>query len=176
MSFKIGRLDLLSSKHSFKERPMSLCRKTIFSMGLCLFGASAQVLANNPCRDPWISELAPQVWSHPVRGSGETGECNINLYGRNWNNKDQLRSHMQAAKRAFDSAGIEFDAANPQLIHDIKYYNRMQLGGNNIGPKGSVPPKNWMIDLPNGYVFAIERRCRPGYSAAGPTAGSGCVK
>ena len=132
--------------------------------------------ANAACRDPWITELAPQVWGHPVRGSGETGECNIKLYGQNWGNKDQLRNQMQQARRALETAGIEFNAANPNMIIDIKYSTRMLLSGDNVGLKGSMPVKNWMIDLPNGYVFAVERRCRPNYSAAGPGANSGCVK
>ena len=51
-------------------------------------------------------------------------------------------------------------------------FNWTLLTGNNIGPKGSVPQKNRMIDLPNGYVFAIERRCRHGYSAEGLGANS----
>ena len=154
---------------------MSIRNKAILSVGLCLLGVTSQVLAN-PCRDPWISELAPQVWSHPVRGSGETGECNINLYGRNWSNKDQLRSQMQAAKRALDGAGIEFNPANPLSIIDNKFFGgRMLLAGDNIGPKGSVPRRNWMIDLPNGYVFSIDRRCPPGKSPSGGHSGGGCL-
>ena len=176
MNTKINYRGLLSFDYFFKEKRMSICRKTVISMGLFLLGASSQVLANNPCRDPWISELAPQVWGHAVRGSGESGECNINLYGRNWNSKDQLKSQMQVAKRAMDSAGLEFESVNPSIIHDIKYFSRVQIGADSIGEKGSVPQKNWMIDLPNGYVFGIERRCRPGYSAAGAGASSGCRK
>ena len=156
---------------------MSICPRAVLTVGLCLFGASSQVWANNPCRDPWISELAPQVWGHPVRGAGETGECNIKLYGHDWSNKDQLRSQMQSAKRALDNAGIEFNAANPKSIIDNRFFGgRMLLDDAAIGPKSSAPKRNWMIDLPNGYVLAIERRCRPGYTPAGPTAGSGCVK
>ena len=155
---------------------MSMNRKLIYASLVLIGMVGAASSAQAACRDPWITELAPQIWSHPVRGSAETGECNINLYGRNWSSKDQLRSQMQQAKRAFDTAGIEFDAANPNVIHDIKLFSRILLTGNNIGLKGSVPAKNWMIDLPNGYVFAIERRCRPGYAAAGGTANSGCVK
>lgn len=155
---------------------MSMNRKLI-SASLVLIGmVGAASNAQASCRDPWITELAPQVWGHPVRGSGDTGECNINLYGHNWNSKDQLRNHMQQAKRALDHAGLEFDSANPNMIHDNKYHNRFMLSGNPFGTKGSMPAKNWMIDLPNGYVFAVERRCAPGYSANGPTAGSGCVK
>ncbi|MBC7380101.1 MAG: hypothetical protein H7346_22050 [Burkholderiaceae bacterium] len=151
--------------------------RTLISASLVLIGMIGAVSsAQASCRDPWITELAPQVWGHPVRGSGETGECNINLYGQRWNSKDQLRGQMQQAKRALDAAGLEFDAANPNIIDDKKYHSRVLLTGNNIGMKGSMPAKNWMIDLPNGYVFALERRCRPGFSANGPTAGGGCVK
>lgn len=137
--------------------------------------AAGQALANNPCRDPWISELAPSVWGHPVRGAGETGECNINLYGRNWGNKDQLRRQMIASRDAFKTAGIEFDASNPNMIRDIKFNSRMLLQGNNAGPRGSVPAKNWMIDLPNGYVFAVDRRCPRGKTPASAGPNSGCV-
>lgn len=151
------------------------CKFAIVSLVLTgMIGVGSN--AHAACRDPWITELAPQVWGHPVRGSGETGECNINLYGHKWSSKDQLRNQMQQAKRALDTAGIEFDAANPNMIHDIKFSTRLLLSGNPIGTKGSVPAKNWMIDLPNNYVFAVERRCRPGHSANGPIASSGCVK
>ena len=151
--------------------------RTFISASLVLMGMiGAASSAQAACRDPWITELAPQVWGHPVRGSGETGECNIHLYGQRWNNKDQLRSQMQQAKRALDTAGVEFDATNPNILADNKYHGRMLLSGNNIGMKGSVPAKNWMIDLPNGYVLAVERRCAPGYSANGPMAGGGCVR
>ncbi|MBC7435725.1 MAG: hypothetical protein H7332_06605 [Bdellovibrionales bacterium] len=139
---------------------------------LALAAGQAQA---SPCRDPWISELAPSVWGHPVRGSGETGECNINLYGHSWSNKDQLRRQMQAAQKALTSAGIEFNPANPNMIIDIKYNARMLLEGNNVGLRGSVPNKNWMIDLPNGYVFSVQRRCPPGKVAASAGANSGCV-
>ena len=151
--------------------------RTLISAGLVLIGligAASSAQAN--CRDPWITELAPQVWGHPVRGSGESGECNIHLYGQHWSSKDQLRGQMQQAKRALDTAGIEFSPANPSMISDSKYHTQLLLSGNNVGLKGSVPAKNWMIDLPNGYVFAVERRCAPGYSANGPAGGNGCVR
>ena len=139
--------------------------------------ASAQSSAPTPpCRDPWVSQAVKEVQGRPAMGQGETGECNIQLYGGRWGSYAELKGYVQQSLASLKAAGLEYDSPPGLVLRDLKYFVRMPAAGMYIGPRAAAPDKPWVIDLANGNVLAIDRRCRPGYSAAGPGANSGCVR
>lgn len=139
--------------------------------------AAAQSSAPTPpCRDPWVSQAIKEVKGRTALGLGEGGECNIQLYGGRWGSYGELKGYVQQAFAALAKAGLEFQYAQGTVLRDITYFAGYASAGQYIGPRGSAPRKEWMIDLPGGNVLAIDRRCRPGYAAAGPGANSGCVR
>jgi len=143
---------------------------------------SAAAFADDPCRDPWVSEVAKQVknqMGYQIMGYHETGDCNINLYGHDWSSKDQLRQQVQQAQSALRSAGLEYYGpygGNANAIKDTRFNETLYAGDAYVGPSSGAPARGsrvgnryiWWIQLPRGYVMAVARHCPEG-SASSPT-------
>lgn len=143
---------------------------------------SAAAFADDPCRDPWVSEVGKQVknqMGYQLMGRHENGDCNINLYGHDWSSKDQLRQQIQQAQSALRSAGLEYYGpygGDANAIKDTRFNETLMAGNAYVGPASGAPPRGsrvgnryiWHVQLPRGYVLAISRRCPEG-SAASPT-------
>ncbi len=152
-----------------------MIRHAIRVFTLLALAALGTTAAQAQCRDPWVAKAVQQVKHRQAYGSGENGECNINLYGAHWTSYSDLLEIVQQTMSALQQAGLEFNS-NGLTIHDLKYFDNI-LSQGWAGPASQVPSgKNWHINLPGGYVFAINRRCAPGYAAAGVGSSGGCTK
>jgi len=141
---------------------------------LALAAGAAQA-AMGKCRDPWVTEVVTKVKNRAPYGEDERGECNIKLYGAQWANKGELEQQVRQAFASLDKAGLEWES-NGNVLHDRKFFTRIDARNLWIGPQAQAEKKRWMIELPRGYVIPMDRKCAPGYSSAGAGANSGCVK
>ena len=112
------------------------------------------------CRDPWVTELVKEVARRAPRGSGDSGECNINLYGASWSSKDDLRAKVRQSFGAMQNAGVSFETTQGTVFKDVRMNVNIQASSVFVGPKGSAPKGRFYVDLPNGYAIAFTRaRC-----------------
>lgn len=119
--------------------------------------AQAQV---GTCRDPWVTELVKEVTGRPARGEGESGECNIRLYGASWSSRDDLRAKVRQSFNAMNAAGVSFETTRGTVFKDIRMNVNIQASSIYVGPRGSAPAGKFYVDLPNGYAIAFTRaRC-----------------
>lgn len=52
------------------------------------------------CRDPWVTQAITQLTGHAPRGSGESLDCNIKLYGNgSWSSYPDLVNKVRASYR-----------------------------------------------------------------------------
>jgi hypothetical protein len=52
------------------------------------------------CRDPWVTQAITQLTGHAPRGSGESLDCNIKLYGNgSWSSYPDLLNKVRASYR-----------------------------------------------------------------------------
>jgi hypothetical protein len=131
--------------------------------------------ATTPCRDPWVSQAVREVAGREPYGAGETGECNIQLYGARWGSYDELRNYVRQARSSMGAKGLSFRPGG-NVISDAPMFSALVAAGVYVGPRASAPAKPWMIDLPSGNVMALDRKCRPGYTPTGPGNQGGCVR
>lgn len=128
------------------------------------FAQSAPVPSGNtgPCADPWVGKAVEEVTRRPVQGRGGAGECNINLYGAQWGSYTDLVDKVRQTVRALDAAGLKI-APGGNALDDRLYNNTIgPLSDMYIGPRAAAPRKVMVVDLPNGYALAFDRRCRAG--------------
>ena len=112
------------------------------------------------CRDPWVTELVTEVARRAPRGEGESGECNVKLYGASWSSKDDLRGKVRQTFAAMQSAGVGFETTRGTVFKDIRMNVNIQASSIFVGPKGEAPRGKFYVDLPNGYAIAFTRaRC-----------------
>ena len=136
--------------------------------------ASAQPnTAATPCRDPWVSQAVREVAGREPYGSGEIGECNIQLYGARWGSYDELKGYVRQARDTMARHKLSFRPGG-NVIGDSNMYNAIATAGVYFGPRDQAPRRDWIISLPSGNVMSLSRRCRPGYTPAGG-ATTGCV-
>lgn len=159
---------------------MSIKRVVVF-VGM-VFVASA---AFGQCRDPWVTEELKALKGRIV-GSGENGECNINLYGRSWNSRDELRGQIRQAFANLKEARLEFHSEN--LMNDLMFHGKVYANAGNIyvGPAGNSPYADqaqtkggtywWHIPMPKGHVLVVARKCRRGWTSTGGGSTGGCVR
>jgi hypothetical protein len=165
-----------------KERETMKLRTVLMLTATILIAGSAL----GQCRDPWVSEEVKNYKRSQAIGSGDIAECNYKLYGSNWNSRDQLKAQIAQTFNSLREAGLEFDSVN--TMRDLKYHTRVYANAGNsyVGPRASAPYADqsqtkggtywWHIPLPNDHVLVVARKCRRGYSSAGPGANSGCVR
>lgn len=119
--------------------------------------AQAQV---GTCRDPWVTELVKEVTGRAARGEGESGECNIKLYGASWSSRDDLRAKVSQTFAAMNAAGVSFETTRGTVFKDVRMNVNIQASSVYVGPRGSAPSNKFYVDLPNGYAIAFTRaRC-----------------
>jgi hypothetical protein len=112
------------------------------------------------CRDPWVTELVKEIARREPRGSGESGECNVNLYGASWGSKDDLRAKVRQTFNAMRSAGVSFENTKGTVFADVKMNVNIQASSVYVGPRANAPAGKFYVDLPNGYAIAFTRaRC-----------------
>jgi hypothetical protein len=77
-------------------------------MKYAIFGAATLVAAlavssaasAGQCRDPWVTQAITQITGHAPRGSGESLDCNIKLYGNgSWSSYPDLVNKVKASYR-----------------------------------------------------------------------------
>lgn len=162
--------------------------KAILVVGAIMVAGSAF----GQCRDPWVTKNVNDYLKankgRTVLGKGDTAECNYVLYGSNWNSEAQLKSQIMATFNALREAGLEYASEN--TMRDLKYFTTVYANAGNayVGPAGGAPAAWrdqtqtaggtywWHVPLPNNHVLVVARKCRRGYSSAGPGANSGCVR
>ncbi len=133
--------------------------------------ASAQA---GPCRDPWVSQAVREVAGREAIGSGETGECNIQLYGARWGSYAELKGYVAQARAALAEAGLEYVDGGRNMYD--RTFSRKIAGNAYAGPPANKPNVyNWTISLPSGNVMVIYRRCSKGRTPAGGPQSYGCV-
>ena len=138
------------------SRPLALALVPAL-LALAPAAAHAQV---GTCRDPWVTELVAQVAGRPARGEGESGECNINLYGASWSSKDDLRNKVRQTFGAMQAAGVSFETTRGTVFKDVRMNVNIQASSIFVGPRASAPSGKFYVDLPNGYAIAFTRaRC-----------------
>lgn len=157
-------------------------RNVILSLGVVMMAGSAF----GQCRDPWVTEVYKQLKGRPPIGQGDGGECNPALYGSNWNSQDQLRSQMSATFSSLSEAGLQYKYE--KVMSDLKFHTAVQAVAPHfyVGPRGRAPYADqaqtnggtywWHVPLPNDHVLVVARKCRRGWTSAGPGARSGCVQ
>lgn len=131
------------------------------------------------CRDPWVTEEVKaykQVHGlgSMVIGRGETGECNINLYGANWSSREQLREQIRRTYEVMRQNGFRWKSE--WIISDLKMFNTLIAPGHShykaqayFGPASAAPRDTsnergqygyWYVyPIANNYVLAFQRRC-----------------
>jgi hypothetical protein len=145
-------------------------RRLIVLAGVMTMAVSAW----GQCRDPWVTEEVKRVKrGAPIVGKGETGECNINLYGRHWNSRADLARQVDQTFAIFDKAGLYFQYE--RILRD----RRNGLAGTAdpwVGPKAQAPyhdgqyatPGYWRhVPLPNNFVLIKKDPCKRGMSYDG---------
>ena len=142
---------------------MSL-RRTLLAAAVVLAlpaAAHAQVQPGaGTCRDPWLTELVKEVAHRDPMGAGDGGECNINLDGARWSDKNDLRAKVRQTFAALEKAGVRYEMANGSVFYDVKGNVRIQSSSIFIGPRANAPQRTMYVDLPNGYAIAFNRpRC-----------------
>jgi hypothetical protein len=121
--------------------------------------ALAQAQAGT-CRDPWVTELVKEVTRRDPLGAGESGECNIKLYGASWSSKADLRAKVRQTFSAMENAGVRFEMQNGSVFKDVRMNVNIQSSSVYVGPRANAPQKTMYVDLPNGYAIAFNRpRC-----------------
>jgi hypothetical protein len=80
---------------------MKLTNKLLIALPTIIIGFLAMSLPTNaqsgsgPCRDPWINSVFREVTGRAPSGSGVTGECNPNLYGKGrWSSYQDLQNKI----------------------------------------------------------------------------------
>lgn len=126
------------------------------------------------CRDPWVTEELKRVKRGArIIGSGESGECNINLYGRNWGSRADLTRQVDQTFATFDKAGLSFQS--DRILRDARN-GRAGTVDPWIGLKSQAPyhdgqyasPGYWRhVPLPNNYVLIKKDPCKRGMSYDG---------
>ncbi len=151
-----------------------------------VFVAGSAMAQSGKCRDPWVTEEVKAHQRRPAIGTGDTAECNYKLYGSNWGSQEQLRGQVAATFRALRENGLEW--RYERVMGDLKYFTSIPAreGDYYVGPRAQAPWADqsptkggsywWHIPLPNDHVLVVSRKCRRGWSSAGPGANSGCVQ
>lgn len=138
---------------------MSLRRIALAAAVVVAFPATASA-QTGVCRDPWVTELVTEVARRAPRGSGDSGECNINLYGASWSSRDDLRAKVRQSFSAMQNAGVSFETTQGTVFKDVRMNVNIQASSVFVGPKGNAPKGKFYVDLPNGYAIAFTRaRC-----------------
>ena len=136
-------------------------RRILLAAAVALALAPAAAKAQTGvCRDPWVTELVKEVTHREPRGSGESGECNVKLYGASWGSKDDLRAKVRQTFDAMRAAGVGFENIKGTVFADVKMNVNIQASSIYVGPRSSAPAGKFYVDLPNGYAIAFTRaRC-----------------
>jgi hypothetical protein len=124
----------------------------------------------SPCRDPWINIAIRELKGRAPNGSGESGECNIQLYGAAWNGYPQLRGFVDAALRRLAQYEARF-TSDGTFYMDDDYGNvsapagqvRVISGRGMTDGAGNRAPDNGSqysgsIALPNGVTIRFAHR------------------
>lgn len=138
-------------------------------VGLAL-AAFAGPAPQGPCRDPWIGRAVREVLGREARGSGDTGECDLRLFGGRWGSYEELRAQADTAFRALREAGLEH-TSDGGALRDLRSRGApIPLHAVHIGLPDRVPRGNTTLDLARGYVLVLDRRC-----PAGSAPGTACT-
>jgi hypothetical protein len=63
-----------------------------------MLALSSLTTANAQCRDAWISRAVQEITGRPVKGTGDSDECNkMNYGGGTWSSLEDLKSKVQVA-------------------------------------------------------------------------------
>lgn len=142
---------------------LSLRAAAVAAVLVPAFAGEASAQRAGICRDPWVTEVVTEVTGRSPQGMGETGECNINLYGASWSSKDDLRAKVRFSLAALKRENIEFPTQEARSIRDVRTNVTYQASSIYIGPRANAPRKSFNLELPNGYVMAYDRaRCYGG--------------
>jgi hypothetical protein len=168
-----------------EERTMRFMKTALLGCAMVLTAGSAMGQAGK-CRDPWVTEEVRNYQRRPPIGSADTAECNPRLYGSNWGSQSQLKGQVAQTFQFLKENGLEW--RYEKVIGDLRFHTTIPARENDIyvGPRGQAPWADqqqtagggyfWHIPLPNDHVLIVARKCRRGWSSAGPGANSGCVQ
>lgn len=82
-------------------------------------GAELPVQPPLACRDPWVTKAVSKVTGRTPKGFGDTGECNIRLYGGGqWGNYQDLVSKVEAAFSSF-APGVCRDPWVTRAVNEV---------------------------------------------------------
>ena len=139
---------------------MALRHAVVLAAALAVAAPAAAHAQVGVCRDPWVTELVTEVARRAPRGEGESGECNIKLYGASWGTKDDLRAKVRQTFAAMQNAGVRFETTRGTVFKDVRMNVNIQASSIFVGPRGEAPRGKFYVDLPNGYAIAFTRaRC-----------------
>lgn len=130
-----------------------------------LFGCAIfTTSAGAQCQDPWVSQAINEIIGRTAIGSGQSGECNITLYGGgSWSGYEDLKNKVRASvlngnpdkkkERCFGAQGSGCDALQ------LGIYN-FKAGRTNLTngwfrmwiSVGSIKHDNCCIANPNGKM------------------------
>lgn len=149
-------------------------RRSILAAALVLAALPAAARAQSTaCSDSMLTQLVTEVAGRAPHGSGDSGECNANLYGRHWGSSDELRARVRRAFGAMRIAGVSFEGAQGNAMRDVRMNAEVDASAMFVGPRGMAPRGLYYVDLPNGYAIAFQRAERATVAAAGRAAAGG---
>lgn len=119
------------------------------------------------CRDRWIGRAVLEATGRSARGTGDGGECDLELYGGRWGTYAELRAQADTAFTALRAAGLEY-TPDGTALRDLSFGgDAIPLSAVYVGPVDRAPAVSWHIPLARRRVLALERQCPP--LTTGPT-------
>jgi hypothetical protein len=115
------------------------------------------------CNDASVTELVTEIARRAPRGSGDSGECNVNLYGGGWSSETDLRGRVRRAFGAMQIAGLAFDNADGTVLRDLRTNSQVDASAMFVGPRTMAPKGVYSVNLPGDYTIAF---VRDGHGAA----------
>ena len=139
-------------------------RRSILAAAVVLLALPATAHAQaGTCSDAELTQLVTEIARRAPRGSGDSGECNANLYGGSWSSENDLRGRVRRAFGAMQIAGLAFDNAEGTVLKDLRTSSQVDAAAVFVGPRTMAPKGLYSVNLPGDYTIAF---VRDGHGAA----------
>jgi hypothetical protein len=132
-------------------------RRSILAAAIALAIPAVAHAQAGVCSDASVTELVTEIARRAPRGSGDSGECNANLYGGRWSSEADLRGRVRRAFGAMQIAGLSFETAEGAVMKDLRTNAEIDASAMFVGPRAMAPKGVYVVSMPGDYAIAFVR-------------------